>query len=216
MDEKKNTNNLHDLKEEEKEESDQDDAVSLSDYITDDQEVLDSCSSNVLRCSSNNDHSFEFPFNGGSSSTSNANTGQNDTAFVTAVNFFVSPFDKRFRRDQKGTLNFILPVKSKSCRSPPAPDTERLRYRQQHRHFLSDSRKHKVLFGLAKIPTKMELSDIKKRQSKRNPAPVVPGETAVGGKGNGSVLVVPFKQCGVHIASVLAKASFGCVSVSRV
>ncbi|KAK3232379.1 hypothetical protein Dsin_004260 [Dipteronia sinensis] len=213
MDEEKNTNNLHDLEEEEKEESDQDDAVSLSDYLTDDQEVLDSSSSTVLRCSSNNDYSFEFPFNGGSSSTS-ANTGQNGVAFVTAVNFFGSPFDDRFRQDQKSTSNFILPVKSKSCRSPPAPATESLRYRQQHRHYLSDSRKHKVLFGLAKIPTKMELSDIKKRQSKRNPAPVVPGETAVGGGGkrHSSVLVVPFKQCGVHIASVLAKASFGCVS----
>ncbi|TXG49574.1 hypothetical protein EZV62_025449 [Acer yangbiense] len=215
MDEKKNTNNLHDPEEEEKEESDQDDNVSLSDYLTDDQEVLESSSSTVLRCSSNNDYSFEFPFNGGTSSI--ANTGQNDTAFVTAVNFFGSPFDDRFRQDQKTNSNFILPVKSKSCRSPPAV-TERLRYRQQHRHYLSDSRKHKVLFGLAKIPTKMELSDIKKRQSKRNPAPVVPGETSVvdgggvGGKRHGSVLVVPFKQCGVHIASVLAKASFGCVS----
>ncbi|KAK3232372.1 hypothetical protein Dsin_004253 [Dipteronia sinensis] len=184
MDEKKNTNNLHHLEKEEKEESDQDDAVSLSDYLTDDQEVLDSSSSTVLRCSSNNDYSFEFPFNGGTSSI--VNTGQNDAAFVTAVNFFGSPFVDRFRQE-KSTSNFILPVNSKSCRSPPAPATERLRYWQQHRHYLSDSSKHKVLFGLAKIPTKMELSDIKKRQStKRNLAPVVPGETAfVDGGGGG-------------------------------
>ncbi|KAK1571238.1 hypothetical protein Q3G72_013869 [Acer saccharum] len=205
----------HHMETEEKEESDQDNAVSLSDYLTDDQEVLESSLSNVLRCSSNNDYSFKFPFNGGTSSI--ANTGQNDAAFVTTVNFFGTSFDDRFRQEES-TLNFILLVKSKSCRSPPAPATNRLRYRQQHRHYLSDSRKDKVLFGLAKIPTKMELSDIKKRQSKRNPAPMVPGETEVivdgsgGRKRHGLVLVVPFKQCGVHVASVLAKASFGCAS----
>ncbi|KAL5800213.1 hypothetical protein ACOSQ4_033097 [Xanthoceras sorbifolium] len=214
MVEKKNTN-LHHLGEEE-EESDQDDTVSLSDYLTDDQQELES-SSSARQCF-NSDYSFEFPFNG-----NNANTGENDTAFGTAVNFFGYSFDDRLRyhcggsSNEKSASNLILPVKSKSCRSPA---TESYRHRRS-----SDSRKHKVLFGLAKIPSKMELSDIKKRQSSRKPAPIIPvvhGETTVvssgvgcgGGRRQRSVLVVPLKQCGVHLANVLAqaKASFGCVS----
>ena len=38
----------------------------------------------------------------------------------------------------------------------------------------NNSRKHRVLIGLAKIPPKMELSDIKRRQSRQAPVPMIP------------------------------------------
>jgi hypothetical protein len=44
----------------------------------------------------------------------------------------------------------------------------------------NNSRKHKVLIGLAKIPAKMELSDIKKRQSRQAPAPMIPAAELAG------------------------------------
>jgi hypothetical protein len=44
----------------------------------------------------------------------------------------------------------------------------------------SNSRKHKVLIGFAKIPTKIELSDIKKRQSRQAPAPMIPATVLAG------------------------------------
>ncbi|KAF9674849.1 hypothetical protein SADUNF_Sadunf10G0169600 [Salix dunnii] len=48
-------------------------------------------------------------------------------------------------------------------------------------HLSSDSsRKHKVLIGLAKVPSKMELSDIKKRQSRQAPAPMIPAAMLAG------------------------------------
>jgi hypothetical protein len=44
----------------------------------------------------------------------------------------------------------------------------------------SNSRKHKVLIGFAKIPTKIELSDIKKRQSRQAPTPMIPATVLAG------------------------------------
>ncbi|XVF83278.1 hypothetical protein PTKIN_Ptkin16aG0473600 [Pterospermum kingtungense] len=47
-------------------------------------------------------------------------------------------------------------------------------FRSQSYSSSSSSRRYKVLIGLAKVPQKMELSDIKKRQSRRNPSPMFP------------------------------------------
>ncbi|CAK7325509.1 unnamed protein product [Dovyalis caffra] len=55
--------------------------------------------------------------------------------------------------------------------SPTPPSTGS--FRDQY-YSSNNSRKHKVLIGLAKIPPKMELSDIKKRQSRQAPAPMIP------------------------------------------
>ncbi|XP_007009764.2 PREDICTED: uncharacterized protein LOC18586356 [Theobroma cacao] len=87
----------------------------------------------------------------------------------------------------------------------------------------SSSRKHKVLIGLAKIPPKMELSDIKKRQSRRNPSPMFPpvaaGDLEVVAAGDGCGgrrrghhwgLVRPLR-CRANLATALAKASLGCI-----
>ncbi|GKU91752.1 hypothetical protein SLEP1_g5577 [Rubroshorea leprosula] len=79
------------------------------------------------------------------------------------------------------------------------------------------SRKHNVLIGLARIPAKMELSDIKKRQSKRNPAPLFvmegggqPDLTVKGGGVGLRALMKPLR-CRAHLARALAKASLGCI-----
>ncbi|XP_022743912.1 uncharacterized protein LOC111294853 [Durio zibethinus] len=88
----------------------------------------------------------------------------------------------------------------------------------------SSLRKYKVLIGLAKIPPKMDLSDMKKRQSRRNPSPMFPpvpiGDLQVVEAGNGCGaggkrghhwnLLRPLR-CRVHLASALAKASLGCI-----
>lgn len=101
--------------------------------------------------------------------------------------------------------------------SLPPPATGSFRYEKVN------SRKHKVLIGLARIPQKMELSDIKKRQSRRAPAPMFPAVVAgddelpvAAGNRNGLKgqrgLVRPLK-CRAYLASALAKACFRCIPI---
>ena len=80
------------------------------------------------------------------------------------------------------------------------------------------SRKQKVFIGLVmRLEPKMELSEIRKRQGRRSPAPLFPSTgSAAGGRGGrssgscrrnwGSLL------CRAHFVSALTKASFGCIS----
>lgn len=81
----------------------------------------------------------------------------------------------------------------------------------------SSSRKHKVIIGLVNPQPKMELSEIRKRQSRRSPAPMfgAGGEPAVPGDGIGKKshwgLLRPL-QCRTHFMNALTKASFGCLS----
>ncbi|XP_059458725.1 uncharacterized protein LOC132188317 [Corylus avellana] len=94
------------------------------------------------------------------------------------------------------------PGRSSSFRAPAAGS-----YRYQS----SGSRKHKVLIGLTKIQP-MDLSEIRKRQGRRTPAPIVPVPDepviASGGKSHWGLLR-PLR-CKSHLARVLAIASFGC------
>ncbi|KAB1993376.1 hypothetical protein ERO13_D13G023700v2 [Gossypium hirsutum] len=86
-------------------------------------------------------------------------------------------------------------------------------------------RKHKALIGITKIEPKMELSDMKKRQSRRNhPLPMFPpmanGDMAVvdtgdgcnaGGKrGHRWSLLKPLR-CRPNLFSTATKASLGCI-----
>ncbi|XWS75119.1 hypothetical protein CRYUN_Cryun01aG0057900 [Craigia yunnanensis] len=87
----------------------------------------------------------------------------------------------RLLNNNKKDLGSLSLVNSKLNSSLPSKS-----FRSQS---CSSSRKHKVLLGLSKIPPKMELSDIKKRQSRRNPSPmfppVVPGDLEVVAAGDG-------------------------------
>ncbi|KAL6290765.1 hypothetical protein ACE6H2_008275 [Prunus campanulata] len=98
---------------------------------------------------------------------------------------------------------------------PSSPATGSCRYQS------SKSRKHKmVLIGsLVKPQPKMELRDIKRRQSRRAPKsmfPVANGTELVaatpadGGGAHHKGLLRPLR-CRAHLVSALVKASFGCI-----
>ncbi|KAI4357216.1 hypothetical protein L6164_001179 [Bauhinia variegata] len=83
----------------------------------------------------------------------------------------------------------------------------------------STRKRYSGLFGILRFPLQMELSDIKKRQGRMEPAtlPAFPGdgngELASGGGGNSCwELARPLKRRN-HLMTVLAKTSFGCVPV---
>ncbi|VVA12284.1 PREDICTED: conserved [Prunus dulcis] len=98
---------------------------------------------------------------------------------------------------------------------PSSPATGSCRYQS------SKSRKHKmVLIGsLVKPQPKMELRDIKRRQSRRVPKPMFPVANATelvaaapadGGGALHKGLLRPLR-CRAHLVSALVKASFGCI-----
>lgn len=97
------------------------------------------------------------------------------------------------------------------------PETGNCRYGQSS----GSARKHKVLIGLVKFPSRMELGDIKKRQDRRPPAPMFPvvencqlavasGSGSGGGKGHWGGLFRPLRFRS-HLVGALAKTSFGCL-----
>ncbi|XP_065871609.1 uncharacterized protein [Euphorbia lathyris] len=91
------------------------------------------------------------------------------------------------------------------------------------------SRKQKVMIGLAKIPSKMELSDLRERQIRRStiPPPMFPtvvkgGElSVVSGKGSGRKsrswgLLRPFRCGAQDLASTMARSSsISCLRLAR-
>lgn len=123
-----------------------------------------------------------------------------------------------FNKSQKfHSARFTGNTRSSSLR---VPATGSFRYQK------CESKKHKVIIGLAKIQPQMELSEIRKRQARRGPVPMIPvvvdGREPViaggdGGKksgGNGPAkspwaLLRPLR-CRAHFASVLARASSAC------
>ncbi|KAI4357215.1 hypothetical protein L6164_001178 [Bauhinia variegata] len=83
----------------------------------------------------------------------------------------------------------------------------------------STRKRYSGLFGILRFPLQMELSDIKNRQGKMEPAtlPAFPGdgdrELASGGGGRSCwELVRPLKRRN-HLMAFLAKTSFGCIPV---
>ncbi|KAE8676899.1 Global transcription factor group isoform 1 [Hibiscus syriacus] len=90
----------------------------------------------------------------------------------------------------------------------------------------SSVKQRKALIGVTKIPQKMELSDLKRRQSRRNhPLPMFPpratGDKAVVDAGDGRgvkdkrsslwSLLRP-SRCGAHAFNTMNKSSLGCIS----
>lgn len=81
-------------------------------------------------------------------------------------------------------------------------------------------RRHRALIGITKFPARMELSDIRKRQGRRAPAPLFPaaevGKQVVadgsgGGGGGGHRSLLRPLRCRSHFANALARASLGCI-----
>lgn len=112
---------------------------------------------------------------------------------------------------------FALRKRSDSVRSPA---TEKPRFATgeilQRGSNGGRSRGHIFSFGLAKLPTKMELSDIRKRQCRLIPAPLTPepdvGVSLAGGRGSGHCRLIRPLKCRSHVLSALARTSFGCIS----
>ncbi|KAL4621386.1 hypothetical protein ACB092_06G224000 [Castanea dentata] len=120
-----------------------------------------------------------------------------------------------FNKSQKfHSARFTGNNRSSSLR---VPATGSFRYQK------CESKKHKVIIGLAKIQPQMELSEIRKRQARRGPVPMIPvvvdGREPViagndGGKRSGGT--GPAKshwtllRCRAHFASVLARATSAC------
>lgn len=80
----------------------------------------------------------------------------------------------------------------------------------------SSRRRHRALIGITKFPARMELSDIRKRQGRRAPAPLFPaaegGEQVVaGGRSGGHWCLLRPLRCRSHLVNALAKASLGCI-----
>lgn len=117
-----------------------------------------------------------------------------------------------FNKSQKfHSARFTGNTPSSSLR---VPATGSFRYQK------CESKKHKVIIGLAKIQPQMELSEIRKRQARRGPVPMIPvvsdgKEPAIAGdrkSGGTGPAKSPWAllRCRAHFASVLARASSAC------
>lgn len=254
--------NLQQHKEEEEEESDQEqeDAISLCDLSTD---HYQEDSDNYDNGGNLEEDNFEFSFSDPSIVTNQNGAGlvNCDDSDINAINFCgkiigynnnnnnnSSNNNKAKNDKQQGEAVDTTRVenqtrrlkKSASSQSQQATGSYRCRSSSKSN---SSRYKHKVLIGLAKIPTEMDLSDIKKRQSKMrkpttttttSPVPQVTaasvelaasgGEngSAVGGGGSGSERrrnnnrwsLIRSLTCGTRFANVFAKTAFGCFSFS--
>ncbi|OAY38812.1 hypothetical protein MANES_10G044000v8 [Manihot esculenta] len=80
-----------------------------------------------------------------------------------------------------------------------------------------NSRKQKVMIGLAKIPSKMELSDLRERQNRRTPSTMSPavGSGVADSRKSGWGLIRLFRVRSHAISSTLPKTSVGCISLAR-
>ncbi|WCJ19367.1 hypothetical protein M5689_001662 [Euphorbia peplus] len=91
----------------------------------------------------------------------------------------------------------------------------------------TSGRKQKVMIGLAKMPSKMELSDLRERQNRKISMPLPPpavkggGSAVVSGKGSGGKsrrwgLLRPFRCGAQSLASTMARSSsFGSLRLAR-
>lgn len=249
--------NLQQRKEEEEEESDQEqeDAISLCDLSTDHYQedsdnydnggnleednfefsfsnpsiVTNQNGAGLVNCDDNNINAINFcgkiiGYNNNNNNSSNNNNAKNYKQQGEAVD--TTRVENQTRRLKK----------SASSQSQQATGSYRCRSSSKSN---SSRYKHKVLIGLAKIPTEMDLSDIKKRQSKMrkpttttSPVPQVTAasvELAASGGDNGSAVggggserrrnnnrwsLVRSLTCGTRFANVFAKTAFGCFSFS--
>lgn len=83
----------------------------------------------------------------------------------------------------------------------------------------SQRRKYKAIIGVTKFPSKMEMSDIKKRQRRQAPAPLVPAAydgieavvaVATGRSGSHWGLLSPLR-CKSHLMNAFGRVSLSCI-----
>ena len=128
------------------------------------------------------------------------------------------PDPSRKRRKTPSSLRSqsFSKVKSGPCISSQEKRSESFRWPG-----IGGNRKHNNgLFGIVKYPSTMELSEIKERQSRKEPVPLPKfkvgegGELVVvdGGKGNRWELVRPMRRRHV-LMNAFVKAWFGCIPV---
>ncbi|KAK9283391.1 hypothetical protein L1049_011633 [Liquidambar formosana] len=116
------------------------------------------------------------------------------------------------------------PQKVSDSKSLTLPTSEKYNISVQKVNILTSptkSRWHLLLFGLMRLPTEMELSDIKNRHHRQNPSPTTmmfrsfdAGEEVTVGKksrGKGLWRLIRALGCTTTHANAVVKASFGCM-----
>ncbi|XP_022764303.1 uncharacterized protein LOC111309532 [Durio zibethinus] len=195
--------------------------LSFCDLPLEDQDIDQSLSFNKSPNSPSYEH-FEFPFI--------PNTSLRKNKDIVFCGKLIK--EQGFDGDDDGQSRYLFPLSSARLlnnkkkdlgsiylvNSKPNSSLSTKSFRSQSCSF---SRKQKVLIGLAKMPPKMELSDIKKRQSRRNPSPMFPpaasgdlevvaaGKSCSGDSGGGGRRshLWGLLRCRAQLASALAKAS---------
>ncbi|EEF32679.1 conserved hypothetical protein [Ricinus communis] len=184
------------------------DALSLCDFALCDQESSIEQPNSPSR---QGEDFFEF-FTSSTSSEPNS-TAENDDDDQRYNNPLLSPSSS-----SPGLLNQNKTSANKSSSKPALPPVQTRS---------SSSKKHKVIIGLTKIPSKMELSDLRERQNrKQTSSPMFPKKVddealAVSGKrSNGKShnwgLLRPFRCRAQDVTSMLTKSSsLGCLRLAR-
>ncbi|KAK4766211.1 hypothetical protein SAY87_007853 [Trapa incisa] len=107
-------------------------------------------------------------------------------------------------------------ARSESLRFPSAKVASAAPEVGSCRYSVGSGRKFKALFGVSKFPARMDMDDIRKRQSRLAPAPLFPAGSDIAlatGEGSGHShwgLVRPLR-CRSLLVSALARASLGCI-----
>ncbi|PON63042.1 hypothetical protein TorRG33x02_277250 [Trema orientale] len=187
---------------------------------TDHTETLLFCGKSIP-CRSNSNLPISFPQTTSLSQTPHATSSfsRSATGSSGSLNNGIKAQSSRFHNVRTATTTPPPPPRRSS--SVRLPETRNSRYHQNYSSSSSScSRKHNVLIGLTKFPPKMELSEIRKRQSRRAPVPmfssaacggdqpIVAGGQS-GGKGNWGLLrPLRFRS---NLVSALARVSFGCI-----
>ncbi|KAH9768163.1 hypothetical protein KPL71_011525 [Citrus sinensis] len=246
--------NLQQRKEGEEEwDQEQEDAISLCDLSTDHYSDDYDNGGNLDQFDRDSeDDNFEFSFNNPSIITNQNDAGliNSDDDSINAINFCGkiigynngSGNDNNARnykqqgeavnttRVENQTLRLKKSASSESqSQSQPQLATGSNRYRSGSK---SNSSRYKpmVLIGLVKIRTEMDLSDIKKRQSKmRNPTTTSPMPPGTAGGDNGSTAggggserrrnsnrwgLVRSLTCGARFGNAFARTAFSCFTFS--
>ncbi|GAU32207.1 hypothetical protein TSUD_277870 [Trifolium subterraneum] len=142
-------------------------------------------------------------------SVSKLSTTQTDFEFPTGIS-----------NELPNNLVFCGKVITRKTESNPAPQTKRntavvagikSSSGRENRYRRSGSERKSFMFGIAKFPLQMELSDIKMRQERKVPMPLKFTTDEDGGGESCWEMIRPLRRQG-SIMSLL-KASFGCIGI---